>query len=113
MDDVVITPTAQASMILSSLASSRLQLGRDIALTGESSQFWSMRLYYQALGVKTALSEHIMRILSDEAVAVSLTHASILDRVSSTIESPEIPVYTSVSSEPDSLVDRQTGDDHI
>lgn len=91
--DVTITPNAEASMILSSIATSKLKLPRSVALTGELLDYWEFKHFYGFLGLQNScLISSILSSLEDQAVAIAMSRASTLDRVSSAVSSDPVEI---------------------
>lgn len=91
--NVTITPDSEAQLILSSIASSKLHLDRDVALGGESVLYREAKQYYSLLGLAAyPLSNKILSLLRDDAISVAMTKATTLDRVCATIDPEPVRV---------------------
>jgi hypothetical protein len=91
--NVTITPDSEANLILSSIASSKLQLDRDVALGGESVLYREAKQFYRLLGLEdTSVACMILSLLQDDAISVAMTKATTLDRVCATIDPEPVRV---------------------
>ena len=91
--NVAVTPDSEANIILSSLASSKLRLCRDVALAGESVPYRQAKLYYRMLNLDSLpLAGFILSSLQDDAISIAMTNASLLDRVCATVDTEPVKI---------------------
>ena len=91
--DVLMVPSEQAEPILSMLASSKLSLEQAVALVGDFPEYWSVRAFYERLGLSShpAVVSRLSSLLN-QGIARSLASATFLDRASSTVSGSAITV---------------------
>jgi len=91
--DVIITPSSEAGVILSQLASSKLNNPRDVALCGESGLYWDMVRFYSFCGsIRSPIVTSLLSTVYSEAVSNAMSKGSILDRASSVISDDSMDV---------------------
>lgn len=105
--NVTITPDSEANYILSSIASSKLHLSRDVALAGESIPYREAKRFYSILGLQSRhFADIILSILKDDAISVAMTKSTMLDRVCATID-PE-PVRVERPNKSDHIISKDS-----
>lgn len=94
--DINITPSSEANVILSQIATSKLHLDRDVALCGDSSIYWDFLIFHSFCGtIDNPVVRSFKDLLGNRAESLAMSKSSILDRASSITSDDSIEVVRS------------------